>query len=112
MRQGPGRAQRIAYLGDAPPALREAARSKFEQIKAGEPGESDGSTELPLQRPDGSVVPIEFRSARLSVGGHEYLQSISRDITERKLAETALARVNRALRDAQRRQRRARARHR
>ena len=81
-----------------PPALREAARSKFEQIKAGEPGESDGSTELPLQRPDGSVVPIEFRSAHLSVGGHEYLQSISRDITERKLAEAALARVNRALR--------------
>ena len=45
-----------------PPALREAARSKFDQIKAGEPGESDGSTDA-LQRPDGSVVPIQFRSA-------------------------------------------------
>lgn len=66
----------------------EAARNKFYEIwRTG----SGGTSELAFQRPDGAIVPIEFRGVAVHIGGRRYLQSISRDITERKRVEQALA---------------------
>lgn len=66
----------------------EAARNKFHEIWHAGSGET---SELAFQRPDGGVVPIEFRSASVRIGGRRYLQSITRDIAERKRTEKALA---------------------
>ncbi|MDP2810017.1 MAG: response regulator [Rhodocyclaceae bacterium] len=70
-----------------PPELREATLRKFEEILAVGEGES---SDLDFERPDGSRLPIEFVSRRIRIGDRDYLQSISRDITERKRAEEAL----------------------
>jgi len=78
-----------------PPRQWEAARAKFEQIKASGTGRS---AELPLQRPDGTLVPVEFVSTRLQLGGGDYLQSTSRDITVQRQAEIELRRLNWTLR--------------
>ena len=78
-----------------PPEMREHARAQFEKTKAAGAG---GAANLPFQRPDGTVVPIEFVSSRIHLGDRDYLHSSSRDITERKKAEEALGRANRALR--------------
>ncbi len=72
-----------------PPAAQKVARAKFEEVKAAGGG---GSAELAFQRPDGAIVPIEFVSTRLRIGGRDFLQSISRDITERQRGEQELAR--------------------
>lgn len=78
-----------------PAALREAARHKFEEVVAAGGG---GSNVLGFERPDGSLLPIEFVSRLITLDSGDYIQSIARDITERKLAEQALNRLNRALR--------------
>lgn len=49
-----------------------------------------GEAELSLQRPDGSILPIESRATVVTIGGVRYLQSITRDISERKQAEATL----------------------
>ncbi len=77
-----------------PPDMREAARRKFEEVRATGSG---GSAELALQRPDGTVVPVEFVATRIRIGGRELLQSISRDITERKRAEQEMRRTKELL---------------
>ncbi|MCK4266689.1 MAG: PAS domain S-box protein, partial [Thermoplasmata archaeon] len=46
-----------------------------------------GLEELDLQRPDGIIIPIEFKMQTVNIHGKEYLLSIARDITERKKAE-------------------------
>ncbi len=78
-----------------PLALREAARSKFEEIRATGEG---GASGLDFERPDGSLLPIEFVSCLVRLDSCDYIQSICRDITERKQAEQALNNLNRALR--------------
>ncbi len=78
-----------------PAALREAAQKKFEEIRTCGEG---GSSTLDFEHPDGLLVPIEFVSQHISIGKHDYIQSICRDITERKQAEQALTRLNLALR--------------
>ena len=70
-----------------PPELQERARAKFDEIKGNKGG---SSYELPLQRPDGTIVPIEFMSTRLRLGELAYLHSTCRDITERVLAEQTI----------------------
>ncbi|TAM45340.1 MAG: PAS domain S-box protein [Gammaproteobacteria bacterium] len=77
-----------------PPDMREAARRKFEEVRATGSG---GSAELGLQRPDGTVVPVEFVATRIRIGGREFLQSICRDITERKRAAQELRRTHELL---------------
>ncbi len=42
------------------------------------------------KRKDGSIFPIEISARRVDIEGVKYYQSISRDITERKLAEETL----------------------
>lgn len=63
-----------------PPDMVEAAKRKFYEIK--ERGEG-GSAVLHFQRPDGSVVPIEFVSRRVDIGGRRFNLSLVRDISER-----------------------------
>ncbi len=70
-----------------PPGKVEAAKRKFlEVVKNGE----GNSTELEFRRPDNEIIPIEFVSRHVMINGEDYLQSISRDITERKRAESIL----------------------
>ena len=51
-------------------------------------------------RPDGSTVPIETLSKYIDFGGHQYICTFMRDITERKRAEAELRRVYHALQHA------------
>ena len=70
-----------------PREKREASRAKFLEIRADGNG---GSADLEFQRPDGSIVHVDFTAQRLTLGGKEYLQGVVLDITERKRAEEAL----------------------
>ncbi len=70
-----------------PPQKVGAAKKKFYEIKENGTGDS---AELEFQKPDGEIVYIEFKAKGVKVRGREYLQSIVRDITERKRAEEAL----------------------
>ena len=49
-----------------------------------------GPAELEFQKPDGTVLPIEFVAHLVKFGGREYIQSIIRDISDRKRMEEAL----------------------
>lgn len=70
-----------------PPEKIKAAKRKFFEVK--EKGEG-GSREFEFQKPDGTIVPIEFLSRAIRIRGREYLQSIARDINERKRAEDTI----------------------
>jgi PAS domain S-box-containing protein len=48
-------------------------------------------------RPDGSAVPIEALSEYIDFGGHQYICTFMRDITERKAAEIQLLERKKAL---------------
>lgn len=54
--------------------------------------------DLTFAQPDGAIVPVEFRTTTLTLGDQRYLQSISRDITERALAAAAQQRAAAELR--------------
>ncbi len=60
-----------------PPALREAARQKFLDVRATGSG---GSSELDFERPDGTRVRVDFLSRLLTIGGREVIQSRCRQI--------------------------------
>ncbi|MBS1189787.1 MAG: histidine kinase [Rhodocyclaceae bacterium] len=77
-----------------PPELREAARRLFEKIVATGEGES---TDLDLERPDGTRVPVDFRSRRIRIAGSDYVQSRYLDITERKRNSEELERYRQHL---------------
>ena len=67
-----------------PPERMAAAEQRFHEIrKAG----SGSSSELEFQKPNGDVVPVEFTSKMVTIQGKTYLQSMVRDITERKQIE-------------------------
>lgn len=70
-----------------PPDKIDAAREKFAEIKRKGSG---SSADLEFQKPDGEIVDIEFISKAIRIGGKQYLQSISRDITERKRMQEQL----------------------
>lgn len=70
-----------------PAEMRETGRQKFlEVIRHG----AGGSSELPLQRPDGELTYTEFTASTIRVGYQCYVQAIIRDVTERRRAEQAL----------------------
>ncbi|MCK9381777.1 MAG: PAS domain S-box protein [Sulfuritalea sp.] len=71
------------------PTLRAAARRVFEESLAAGAG---GSSDLDVERPDGTRLQIEMASRRIRIDGQDYLQSISRDVTERKAAEATVER--------------------
>lgn len=65
----------------------EFAKGVFLQImKTGE----TSTAEFKYKKPDGEVIQIEVRGARLMIGDRIYLKCIVRDITERKVAEMKL----------------------
>ncbi len=70
-----------------PPGQVEAAREKFSEIQEKGFG---ASAELSYLRPDGARTPFEFNSKRVEIGGRQYHQSVTRDITERKQMEEHL----------------------
>jgi PAS domain S-box-containing protein len=65
----------------------EDAKAAFFKIR--EKG-SGASADLELYRPDGEIIPIEFKSNSVEIEGKRYLQSFTRDISDRKHAEEAL----------------------
>lgn len=66
-----------------PPEHEEAARQVFlEIVQKG----AEESEEHVLEKPDGERVPIEFLSRKIDLQGRQYIESITRDITERKRA--------------------------
>jgi PAS domain S-box-containing protein len=60
-----------------PASLRAAAREKFFSILAAGAG---GSSELCFERPDGSLIDVEFASGVVSFGGRRFIQSRCRKI--------------------------------
>ncbi len=48
------------------------------------------SGDLHFMKPNGDILPIEFVSKIIRIGGKLYIQSLTRDITERKRAENVL----------------------
>ncbi|MCH8875061.1 PAS domain S-box protein [candidate division KSB1 bacterium] len=73
-----------------PPDKMEIAKKDFFEIQ--ESGGA-GATELTLEKADGSIIPIEFTSSKIAIGGKTYNQSIVRDITERKESARTIQRM-------------------
>ncbi len=71
----------------SPPDQTEMASSVF--LEGREKG-GLGSTEMLLVRPQGDRIPVEFTARAVEIAGRQYMQSISRDITERKTMEEQL----------------------
>ena len=44
-------------------------------------------------KPDSTVVDVEFEAKKIRIGDRQYLQSISRDITERKRTQAQIERA-------------------
>jgi len=73
-----------------PPDNVEKSKEKFHEIVGKKYG---GATELDLQKPDGTIVPIEFVSKRVYFQNKDLVLSVARDTTERKRAEEALQKM-------------------
>lgn len=65
----------------------EAAKKKFFEVKQKGTG---GSRELEFQKPNGELVAVEFVSKVARIGKQQYIQSLARNITDRKRAEEVL----------------------
>ena len=64
----------------------------IEQFEMQLRGEIQMAADIPMMRKDGSVFYADIKAAPVRLGGKDCLLGIFRDITERKLAEEALAR--------------------
>lgn len=71
------------------------AKKKFFDIKKKGTG---GSGELEFQKPDGTNVPVEFRTKVIDIGGIQYMQSVTNDMTEHQKIEKALRKSEETLR--------------
>ncbi|MCK5038924.1 MAG: PAS domain S-box protein [Thermoplasmata archaeon] len=67
-----------------PEELMEKAKEMFHTLKEHGIGQS---SEHYVERPDGTMIPIEFKARIINVRGNDYILSINRDITERLEAE-------------------------
>lgn len=61
-------------------------------------GERSLAADVPVLRRDGTVFPAEVNATPVTLEGQRYLLAIFRDVSERKAAESTLARAHRALR--------------
>jgi two-component system cell cycle sensor histidine kinase/response regulator CckA len=73
-----------------PPDKEEKARDKFYEIKERTYGDSIVHG---IQKPDGTIVPIDFVSKRVGFQNKDLILSVVRDITERKQAEEAFQKM-------------------
>jgi PAS domain S-box-containing protein len=78
-----------------PPEKVALARSKFLEVRKQGQG---GAQELEFLKPDGTITPIELLSKRVIIDGRDFLQSVTRDISERKKTEETLLISDAALR--------------
>jgi len=76
------------------PEARERARGRIRMAMA---GRRLSTREATLRRLDGRDVAVEFRTTRVDFQGARAIQTIARDITERRQAEKALQELNAAL---------------
>ncbi|APV44679.1 PAS domain S-box-containing protein [Dehalogenimonas formicexedens] len=67
-----------------PPDQKEQNKVIFERIKKTGGGRS---SETGYQRPDGTIIPIEFTSSIVEMSGRKYFLGVTRDISEKKKAE-------------------------
>lgn len=67
------------------------------RIMRGEPIDSEAK----ILRKDGLKVEAEFNNKRITVSGKHYMHTTARDISDRKLAETALRASEKALRESE-----------
>ena len=65
----------------------EMAKEKFESIQR---EGHEGSTRLHFERPDGELRLIDFLGRFVSIGGDQFVLSITRDITDRRRVESEL----------------------
>lgn len=63
-----------------------AYRTYFDRVMAGEAITSEAD----IRRKNGSRVSVEFSNRRIVIDGIAYMHTVARDITERKMVETAL----------------------
>jgi PAS domain S-box-containing protein len=70
-----------------PSNMVEKSLQLFNKVK--QLGES-GVVDSVYEQPDGTIVPVEYTSRLISIRGKQYIQSIARDISERKQSEEAL----------------------
>ena len=70
-----------------PPDKVESARRMFFEIKQTGNG---GADNLELQKPDGTIVPIEFLARLTRHGDRPVVQSVVRDISERRRSEQSI----------------------
>ncbi|NHJ49304.1 MAG: PAS domain S-box protein [Asgard group archaeon] len=70
-----------------PDEKQELAKKMFFEIKKSGSGKS---SDLELQKPDGKITSIEFATKAITIGKKNFLLSISRDVSEKKLAESIL----------------------
>jgi len=78
---------RLSVCDLADPSQSESGRRKFAEALA--KGESS-SDEIELRRPDGSSLPVEFRSRLIMLSGKRYVRTISRDISAQRAVERQL----------------------
>jgi len=75
-----------------PPELREAHRQGFERfLTTGESRVAGKRIEVTAQRKDGTQFPIELAITAIAQPGGRVFTAYARDLTERKMADTALA---------------------
>src|SRR6185436_1668902 len=74
------RLRQLAIWALQPPDRIEAVGAKFEQARN---GNLAGDEQLEWQRPDGSLLPIEFRTKVIELGGKRFVHAQVRDISER-----------------------------
>ncbi|TAN85062.1 MAG: PAS domain S-box protein, partial [Gallionella sp.] len=83
----------------APARFRDAQQKAFDHFRSTGEGAAVGKAlELAALRKDGTEFPIELSLSAVKLKERWHAVGIVRDITERKRAELALARANRALR--------------
>jgi len=78
--------RQLALWDLRPPEDVAAARKLFERVMR----EGTGGSVLPLRRPDGSDLPIEFRSSVIGLDGKRFMQSWAHDISEQLRTEAQL----------------------
>jgi len=70
-----------------PAARRDATRAKFEEVRRVRASRDD---EFELHRPDGTILPVEFRAQVIELDGRRLVQAQVHDISERLKAQALL----------------------